>query len=650
MTSVNLVSPNDNGNLYSVRFKEPLVIEPNSSVSLNFAKFKRNGNISFSKDQFITLKLLGAKPSLKPVAPFNTNMTLDDLGDGAGVLKIPKINPNTGKSGYSVLELDTQIKTVFDAYQLRDTDKPTQFFKYEGVSIDTTQKNLVRLGYLQQNPLNDLKDITLSTADVKSGAATATNAYEKTSDDAAVSYYDNYALSNEYYNFNYSSPLGIQEIKSRNLIHFKVNRKLATQNKSVALGLWSSDIGNSTWTDNTTTNTGAMTRGTGTSNNSANGTAMTNPAIYGVGDTQTTLANVSVAGTEDAMLASYFTVEITGGGGVSPKSIIISMPKCDGETTKRFTNMNKEIVEMEIVYSQHLSSILGAVDEDHTAVEIAIETYWLRGSPLVSTDGSLDRMFFRLYNMVGYTTQTEANLIFDTKTRGGQKYCIKNNWFQSNAGGAQGLGTFTGTNAEKLSKINASIPFNIIMSAQAKGEGFEFVRATCFNKNDDNATTAHPLTLINRYQMTFSDELANYLGTLTTTSLDPNFDETSVPLIQRENAELVRDTSYSIFMKNLPIKCYRNIQKSYVNGNQSSQGFVQPILYDVPTPFADSQIINVGNGDIIVGTYQPSINKVLTLDNNRLVINNLDVEIRDTETNEIASEISGSVINFTISK
>ncbi len=649
MTSVNLVSPNDNGNLYSVRFKEPLVIEPNSNVSLNFAKFKRNGNIFFSKDQTITLTLNGVKPSLKPVAPFTqVNTALDNLGDGAGVLKITKVNPDTGKAGYSVEELDKRIKTLFDNYQLRDTDKPTQFFNYEGIEFDNTNKNLIRIGYIQKNPLNKLQDITLSTNDVKGGAVANGNAYEKTSADAAVSYYDNYALSKEHYNFNYSSPLGIQTVKSRNLIHFKVNKKLSEQGKAVSIGLGSKEIGNSDWTDNTTSNTTALTRGTGATNNSANGTAMSNPAVYAVGSTQMPDADKTDAAAEDNILASFFTIEITGGGGTVPKQLHVYMPKCEGETSTRFTNMSKEIVEMEEVFSTHLSAFMNNTEDQ--AVELAVETYWLKNSTLNVSDGRFDRMYFRVYNMVGVSSYTNDNLIFDSKRRG-KKYGINNQWFQSNGGGAVGTTAITGTNAQKENKINCSLPFNIIMSAQKQGEGFEFVRATSFNKDDDNATATNPQTFINRYSMAFSDELASYLGTKTTTpNINPNFDEPNVVLVQRQDAELVRDTSYSIFMKNLPIKCYRNIQKSYINGNQSSQGFVQPILYDVPTPFADSQIVNVGDGDIVVGTYQPSINKVLTLDNNRLVLNNLDVEIRDTETNEIAKELTGSVINFTISK
>ena len=82
--------------------------------------------------------------------------------------------------------------------------------------------------------------------------------------------------------------------------------------------------------------------------------------------------------------------------------------------------------------------------------------------------------------------------------------------------------------------------------------------------------------------------------------------------------------------------------------NVQSSGYAQPIIYDVPTPYANSNIINLGQGDIMVGTFQPNIQKILKLDNNRQVLNSMDVEIRDIETNEIAKGVINSVINFTI--
>ena len=647
MTSVNLVSPENNGHLYSVRFREPLIIEANSKVNMNFAKFKRNGNLFFSNDQTITLEILGCMPSLKPVSPFISNLTVEDLGDGAGVLKIPKINPDTGKAGYSVLELDARIKTLFDSLQLRDTDKPTQFFHYEGIEVDMLNENLIRCGYSQQTPKNILTDITLSTADVKGGAATVDDAYTKTSANPDDLYYDNYALSQEHYNFMYNSPYNTGA--DRNLIHFRVNRPVDTLLNGVSIGLYSKEIADSTWTNALGSNTTALTKGTGASNNSANNTAMTNPMIFASNATQTTNANVDSADVVNHILGSYMTFEITGSAGANTNKFSIYFKSKTAGDVKHFNDMIDNFAGMKRVFTDSLSALGIPTDANP---EFAIETYWRSGNGTgfnIAT-GQLDSMYVRVYNMVGKTTHTEDNLVWDSRSLGRKTGAIEAGWFTNYSGGMGGKLPITGTEAVKVNKINASIPFNLIMSAQKQGEGFEFVRMTGFKKTDNNANATNPHTLIQRYRMTFSEELANYLGESKSASINPNNSDVNVDSVSREEAEIVRDSSYSIYLKNLPIKCYKNIQQKFQNGNENSVGFVQPILYDVPTPFADSQIVNMGDGDIIVGTYQPSINKVLDLDNNKMVINNLDVEIRDTITNELSKELTGSVVNFTITK
>ena len=86
MTSLNLVSPNGNGHTYSVRFREPLVIEPHSKVYLNFAKFKRNSSIYFSQDQTIEIQ---PKEVLPTVNPANTSVANNILA--TSTITIPSI-------------------------------------------------------------------------------------------------------------------------------------------------------------------------------------------------------------------------------------------------------------------------------------------------------------------------------------------------------------------------------------------------------------------------------------------------------------------------------------------------------------------------------------------------------------------------------
>ena len=80
------------------KFREPLVIEPNSKVYLNFAKFKRNSSVYFSSDQTIEVLLGDVLPTVIPADTSTSNsvMTLNSI-------TIPSINPITGNQYGSML-------------------------------------------------------------------------------------------------------------------------------------------------------------------------------------------------------------------------------------------------------------------------------------------------------------------------------------------------------------------------------------------------------------------------------------------------------------------------------------------------------------------------------------------------------------------
>mgnify|MGYP003677302014 FL=1 len=101
MTSINLVSPKGNGHTYSVKFRDPIILESNSKVYLNFAKFKRNSNIYFTTDQTIQIVINEVKPTIVPATGLSNlrNFTIT----------IPSINPITGRTGYTAKDLEDAI-------------------------------------------------------------------------------------------------------------------------------------------------------------------------------------------------------------------------------------------------------------------------------------------------------------------------------------------------------------------------------------------------------------------------------------------------------------------------------------------------------------------------------------------------------------
>ena len=54
----NLISPTDNGSDFNVRYNEPIVIPPNSSINLNWALFERKKNVIFTVDQTFKFKFV----------------------------------------------------------------------------------------------------------------------------------------------------------------------------------------------------------------------------------------------------------------------------------------------------------------------------------------------------------------------------------------------------------------------------------------------------------------------------------------------------------------------------------------------------------------------------------------------------------------
>ena len=662
MTSINLVSPVGNGHTYSVRFREPLVIEPKSSVYLNFAKFKRDSSIYFSTDQTIQIILKNVLPAVKPSTTSVANTTLPN----DGIITIPSINPITGQTGYTPKELEETISDRLTGdphasprtYGLRKNadGTPSQLYLYNAV-FDYATTETINVGlYKDYNAFEKslLQPITFRTDKILADTTTAGTTYQSTTTNTGNLRYDSYAVSNEHYDFAYTGKSG-EAGETRNVITMKTNTTIADQTGGIFFGLTSSEImdaqantgANSNWTGYATDVQNVFTYGTAVQRLPQGGGAADQraiPALYkNVVSGSQKVADVGGADAAAFVPQSFFGIEITGGNHPEPHKLILWR----GISTDPATGLlalpalpSSVMNQMVRTWSTPLASLLNEIPDTETGVSLAFQTYYGDG---VSRDSVLH---FRLYNMISSNIMTESNLIYDT---GLTAPFTGFPFFNQSAA--------TGTATEKAQKANSQIPYNVFCSAQAAGEGWEEINMTGFKKNltaDDGgvASNANPITLVQEYSMKCSTEIAKFLGVSQTARLNPNMPESIAQRITKTESDQYDDDSYSIFIKNLPIKAYKNIQSKAMSAGNNVQaaGYSQPILHDIPTPYSDSRTINSGSGDVIVGTFQPSIKKTLDLDNNRQVLNSLDVEIRDIETNEIAEGLSGSVINFTIEK
>tara|TARA_R110001606_G_scaffold380684_2_gene541348 strand:+ start:556 stop:2595 length:2040 start_codon:yes stop_codon:yes gene_type:complete len=674
MTSLNLVSPNGNGHTYSVRFREPLVIEPHSKVYLNFAKFKRNSSIYFSQDQTIEIQ---PKEVLPTVNPANTSVANNILATSS--ITIPSVNPITGKTGYTPKQLESTIADLLGGKQNDETSyglradsgspaKPTQLFLYNPI-YDTQNTAQIAIGLYKDYSNLGLASWLGHSAVHKVKAAYSDGVGEGYIRDASTNlgdspYYDNYALSLQHYDYSFQSSLD-QVSDNHNLVIFRSNKTISQQSGNIFIGLSSHEIADSVhngtggadtdWTDYVTAVNNSFTHSTvvekactGTS-----GVTVHNPVLYKPNVTNAVLATSLDADVEDAVPQAFIGVEITGENAAAGNKNMLNVWRASnysGNRNNTLTAPRREINRMKKVWSCPLGGLLDGADPVDTQVQMAFQTYWAEGYGA----NSQDRLEFRIFNQINSNFIGKSNLVFDSKNS--FRLCNYNFFKQFNQTPAFGL--TTGSDTMKAQKANSQIPFNLLMSAQVAGEGFEEIKMTGFLKSGTNSPlnnangNTHPISIVSTYQMKISSELARFIGVNQTEDYNPNLPESQVNHISKVDADQHTDESYSIFLKNLPIRAFKNIQSKAMSsgGNVQSAGYAQPIIHDVPTPYSDSKIINNGSGDVVVGTFQPSIKKTLDLENNRMIINSLDVEIRDIETNEISEGLSGSVINFTIEK
>ena len=668
MTSINLVSPVGNGHTYTVRFREPLVIEPNSKVYLNFAKFKRNNSIYFSEDQTLKIILTEVLPSLVPGATGTSNLV---MAGGKDTITIPEINPITNQSGYTAKELEQVIAdrlggAANDAldYGVRAVGRPatstTQMFLYSPAK-QRPQDSAISVGwYKSYNTLDLTSWDGLSTTHVLGMGEAVGDACVKTSADSTDIFYDCFGLSKQTFDFSFQSQLGNLANENSNLLAFTTNTVVESQVGNVFIGFSSQEIADSVaatdWTDYVDgTSNNSFTHGTTATQTTGSGRTIYNPVIYEGKDTtakdaiQTTVTGADL---KKAVPQCFLGIELTGSsaeaGNVHHLNIWQGVNK-GAANDSPLTRPAKEINRMRLRHTLPLATVLNGADATQTKISLAIQTYWEEGFSAKKTD----RMGYRVFNQTNSNVLDKTNCLFDSLNTPYFKGFVKHNFFKQD-----GLTTMTtGTAAQKAQKANSQVPFNVIMSAQSQNEGFSKVGMTGFQKTGADSplgvgTNDQPITLVQQYQLQASAQLARFLGTTTTENFNPNLPLDQAQLIKQEVSDQTNDESYSIFLKNLPIRAFKNIQSKEMSdgGNVQSAGYAQPIIHDVPAPYSESTVINNGSGALVVGTFLPSIKKVLDLDNNRQVLNSIDVEIRDIETNEISSGLAGSVINFTIEK
>ncbi len=199
----------------------------------------------------------------------------------------------------------------------------------------------------------------------------------------------------------------------------------------------------------------------------------------------------------------------------------------------------------------------------------------------------------------------------------------------------------------RANRVNSQMPFNIIMSALTQSDGFNSIQGPLYDKDNTK-----PLTFIQSYELECSEELARYINLNTNSDRTQGYTQRLYPntgdamnrnVIHLEGMNLDwRNESYSISLKELPIRNYKNNEKK-ANG-----GFAKTILANCPVPFSDAQSYSTKSKQMITATYKPNYQVLNNLYNQSLTTNHFSIEIRKLASDKPANEIKKSVINFTI--
>lgn len=296
------------------------------------------------------------------------------------------------------------------------------------------------------------------------------------------------------------------------------------------------------------------------------------------------------------------------------------------------------------------------LDED-SPLSVGFQTYFDPNDPAFGT--SQQRLQYRVVNlhtldMTRPIREQNSSIIYDSVY---SKYADNNNYFKPTTFGKCENNTRinykSGTQAQAYNKIRSmGAPFTPIVFSNCVGHGFQdiFYRGVPKGVVDGVDYDARPLTMYNKYYLTATEEMAETFRISTeinsklvlptdTFQFSPN---TSVPQQNTTFTDLSRgwrSKSYSIYLKGLPLNNYKNTT-SHRNG-----GFGKQILANVPIPFKDS----LEHFDIkTTGVYSPNTPIVSELYNQDLVVNKLEVNIKDMATDKDATEIENSVINLTI--
>jgi hypothetical protein len=595
----NLASPSNNGNDYTIQFREHITIEPKSTITLNFAELVRDKQVIIKEDGLITLTVLEEDmiPNLVPAnnstnKAFGTQLTnFEDAPIFKGTYTFVEFRNLFQAAFASILDISN---LHYEAYS--NIENPDQAVLTIGIQPPP-------IGGYARDPILpiELKDFVIDNIHAFAAlgvVAAGGEVVAYTSSDVSGAY-ANYAIANTHYNhYIDNASLGVERTDAQNeeittkhnaYLYVESIKNVGEQNGSSWVGLYSKEY--------------------------AEGIA---PAV--AGRTTGALApSLDANGRPKCFVGVEFN---TDGSGVN----IYYAKDAAGDLITDWDSINHDIEVMVPVANIPINNF---VQTDKFKLVIGTEIDNTKDTPQIKI-------------IVATLYEGEIEVIWNSDIEHKNlpyKLMVGDNITYDNA-----------------IAINSQIPFNWFASVNTTelGNGFKYLKYKNFDKDYTTdqgivLSDANPASYCKKIEMKLSSNISLSIGAQEKITIRPNQSTEANPSTLSVDLNYSwLSQSYSILV-DLPLNNFKN--KGGTANTRDNAGVKKQVLANIPAPFTNLAVNQTSGtvGSTKVSTvyqpYQPIISKMR---NNQIEINSMTFQIVDMLTEEPSTEIKRSVINFTI--
>tara|TARA_R110001592_G_scaffold52813_1_gene162050 strand:- start:5736 stop:7922 length:2187 start_codon:yes stop_codon:yes gene_type:complete len=568
--NINLISPEDNGHNFVVRFKEDIVIPKDSKVYLNYATLTRRGNYEFTRDQQLYLVIPQNTEEAEQSDPSaNVLPTRNGAITGANFnFNIPLYNTELAPPAVSNVGVATILAGVYDygsmLFQIETAlnsilsraDNGANLELYRAIGEGDLDENYdagdtdhdVAFGIVKNNslagnpPLEDVSikdnidaDTGLNLTLVNDELVKSSGNKNKNAPNDAVAVWDNYLVGSRRYNFLNnldSTPLG-----QMGLCQFDANKtyqELGAGDDAICVGLFNKPYSVGIYGTN---GTASLTQSVDDLNRVRGNTATNNQANGNNADTffnPPQINYIAPNGTEGSVNArqpnlTIAPLQVCVDGRSGNTAIKIQCNRTSNTATfgltaqvnagQNINNFSQKVIKLASKNIDPTSDIRIGIVVFQTLIQARRTiAHYQRNS----TDGYMGVAVLNMNEIdqdKSLSNQPKDAVIFKQDNFFNRDYFIDNR--RAVGGGLNPpLVTYGATATGGANRVLSQTPFVPFISALKNGTGFTNVLYSPLTDGGDEATK--PKTNILKYSMLATSDLAHQIGLQTKVDYDRN--------------------------------------------------------------------------------------------------------------------------------